>query len=175
MPLTPQAERLGLYSTRYTWSGNAPYRVWVEGELRLDQSDATELIVQYPGAAMPQAIEVLDSNDTDPAESEAYSPRLRLQWRGQADAAAYLVQRLAGSEWETRTPVGESGLGYYRYITVPEIDGTEVQWRIVAQDSQGYQGAVLRHTQTVVCNPLPPAFEDSYDAGTGLLTVEAAA
>lgn len=175
MPIIPTAERLGRYSTRYTWSGDAPFRVWVNGELRLNLTDDTELIVQYPGEATPHAIEVLDDNDTDPAESQAHSPRLRIQWRGQADASAYLVQRWDGSDWETRTPIGENGGGYYRYLTVPEVDGTEVQWRIVAQDAQGYQGAVLRHTQTVVCNPLPPSFADSYDSGTGLLTVEAAA
>ena len=175
MPIIPTAERLGRYSTRYTWTGDAPFRVWVNGELRLDQTDATELIVQYPGESIPHAIEVLDDNDTDPAESQQFNPRLRLQWRGQRDASAYLVQRWTGSEWQNRTPVGESGAGYYRYLTVPEPDGAEVQWRVVAQDAQGYQGPVLRHTQTVVCNPLPPAIVDSYDADTGLLTVEAVA
>ncbi len=174
MPLIPTAEKLGRYSVRYTWSGDAPFRVWVNGALRLVQTDDTELIVQFPGEAMPHAIEVLDVNDTDPAESEAHNPCLRLQWRGQVDASAYLVQRWNGSEWETRTPISENRAGYYRYLTVAEVDGTEAQWRVVAQDSQGYEGQVIRHNQTVVCNPLPPAFAAAYDSGTGMLTVEAA-
>ena len=173
MPIIPTAEKLGRYSVRYTWTGDAPFRVWVNGELRLDETDDTELIVQFPGEATAHAIEVLDINDTDPAESEAYNPRLRLQWRGQADASTYLVQRWTGTEWETRTPISEKGAGYYRYLTVPEVDGDAVKWRVVAQDAQGYEGAVLEHDQAVVCNPLPPDFSAAYDSGTGLLTVEA--
>jgi hypothetical protein len=175
MPIIPQAEKMGNFSTRYFWSGDAPFRVWVNGELRLDLTEDTELIVQYPGEATPHAIEVLDSNDTEPAESQAYSPRLWFQWRGQADAFAYLVQRLEGEEWVTKTPVKETRQGYYWYKTMPETDGTTAEWRVITQDALGYTSEVVRHTEHVVCNPLPPRTQGTYDSGTGDLTVEAAA
>lgn len=175
MPIIPTAERVGIFSTRYTWAGDAPFRVWVNGELRLDRSDQTDLVVQYPGAAIPHAIEVLDSNDADPAESQRYSPRLWLQWRGQTDAYAYLVQRLESAEWVTKTPIKETRQGYYGYRTMPEVDGALAEWRVVAQDSLGYTSEVVKHTQRVVCNPMPPRVQSSYDSDTGDLTVEAVA
>jgi hypothetical protein len=175
MPIIPQAEKAGNFSTRYTWAGDAPFWVWVNGELRLDRTELTELIVQYFVESAPHAIEVLDSNDTDPAQSQAYSPRLWFQWRGQSDAFAYLVQRFEGGDWVTKTPVKESGQGYYWYKTMPEEDGDTAEWRVIAQDSLGYTSEVVTHTEHVVCNPLPPRTQSSYDADTGDLTVEAVA
>lgn len=173
MSIVTTAEKVGATTVRYTWSGTAPYDVWLNGEKVLSQTDATSFVAQSPGEDVPYAIEVTDATLVGVAESERYSPRLRIQWRGQTDAAYYAIQRYSGSAWETKQIARESGQGYYRYITTAEADGASAQWRVVAEDEDGNEGAVLSHTQTVVCNPSPPNVAGTYAAGTGLLTIAA--
>lgn len=173
MSLTPTAERLGTYAVRYTWSGTAPYAVWVNGEKLLNQTTLTEAIVQFPGESVPHACEVRDANDSGSAESVVYSPRLRIQWRGQNDAEYYKVQTYTGGAWATQQVVREDGSGYYQFSTVAQTDGATVQWRVVPVDERGYSGAAIDFSQFVVRNPAPPDVTMTYAAGTGLLTVAA--
>ena len=174
MPLLPTAEKLGAYSVRYTWAGTSPFDVYVNGERVLNQTTDTTLVVQYPSEATPHACEVRDANDTGTAASVEYSPRLRLQWRGQADAQFYHIQKYVASVWTTQQIASETGKGYYNYTTTAQADDTTVQWRVMPQDSRGYQGTPVDFSFFVVRNPAPPAVAYSYAAGTGLLTVSAA-
>lgn len=171
MSIATTAERVGPYSVRYTWSGTAPYDVWVNGEKIADQTTDTEYVSESFGSAVPVAIEVTDADDVNPADSDRYSPRIRFQWRGQADAAFYLLQRYDGESWITKQIANETGKGYYTFTTVADADGDTPQWRVLSEDSRGYQSEVRSHSHTIVCNPTPPNVAFSYDEGTGLLTV----
>jgi len=167
----PTAERLSDYATRYTWSGTAPYDVWLRGQRMAFQTTATVFVVEHYGEDVAPWIEVLDATDTDPAESLANSPRLRLQWRGQTDANLYLIQRWDGADWETKAMQREDGRGYFSHWTTAEQDGTTPQWRVIAQDVRGYESEMIAWEQLIVCNPTAPLVDGSYAAGD--LTVEA--
>lgn len=173
MPLTPTATRTGRYSVTYTWSGTAPFNVWLDGINVLQNTTATTYTAQSTdGTTNPlPAIEVLDDTDTDAAQSQAYSPRVKFQWRGQADASLYIIEYFDDGEWTPIASVKESGIGYYSFESTAQGDGETVQFRVIAQDSRGYQSLPLTLSHTVVCNPAPPAVAYTYSAGTGLLTV----
>lgn len=174
MPLIPLAEQVGPTTVRYTWSGTAPFDVWLKGERLAYQTAATEFVVEYYGQDAEPWIEVLDADDVSPAQSELYSPRLRLQWRGQTDADVYLIQRYDDdeAEWIDKQMVREMGRGYSWTRTTPEANGTTPQWRVMAQDARGYQSEVRSFTREVVCNPSTPAVSGVYDEGTGEITVD---
>jgi len=172
--IVPIAEIQGPYAVRYTWSGMAPFDVWMHGEKVIDQSDSAMFVAESPLSPGHAAIEVRDADSIGEPESLQFSPRLRLQWRGQRDAAYYLIQRYDGSAWETRQIAVETGRGYYRFSTTAEADGATVQWRVVAEDAEGNQGEVAGLTRMVVCNPVAAAVVGTYDDGTGDLTIAAA-
>jgi len=175
MPVTPTATRVGTYAVRYDWTGTAPFDVWRDGQLVLDNTTATTYTAQTTdGTSNPlPAIEILDANDTAIAQSLQYSPMVRFQWRGQSDAAYYQIQQYVSSEWTAKGMVRESGIGYYSWESQPQTDGTSPQWRVVPYDSRGYAGLPLDVTHAVVRNPAPPAVTYTYSAGTGLLTIAA--
>ena len=178
MPITPTATKTGSYSVKYTWSGTAPFDVWQDGRKVLDQTTRTQYVAQpldatsTPPTVLP-TVEIRDDNDTDTASSKVHSPLLRFQWRGQANVVLYIVQEYVVDTWTTRGAVRESGAGYYNYTTTVLADATTHQWRVIAQDENGYQGEALSLTHYMVRNPAPPDVSHSYDAGTGLLTVAA--
>lgn len=176
MPLIPTTERLGSYAVKYSWSGTAPYDVYQDGKLVLDQTSLTQYIAQTTdGTTNPlPAIEILDDTDTVTADSILYSPRVRFQWRGQSDAVLYIVQEYVSGTWTARGSVNEDGRGYYDFETQALADDTTAQWRVLPQDNNGYQGEPLPFSFYVVRNPAPPAVTFSYSAGTSNLTVSAA-
>ena len=174
MSILVTAERVGTYTVKYTWSGTAPYDVWMNGEKILDQTSVEEYIAQYAGSDVPYAIEVTDADDVTDADSLRFSPRLRLQWRGQADAYFYRIQRYNGSSWITKQIAEERGRGYYQFITPQETDGASVQWRVLAEDDQGNQSDAEQFTWSVVCNPDPPNVVGNWDEGSGELVISAA-
>lgn len=167
MPLTPTAERISSRTVKYTWSGDAPYDVWLDGTKVLSASDATQYIAQTTdGTTNPlPAIEVRDDNDSGLAQSEQYAPTFRLQWRGQTDAAIYIIQEYVSDNWTTRATAIETGAGYYNYTTRALPDNTSANWRVVPRDVNGYEGDPVYFTHTVVCNPAPPAVTFSYSGG----------
>lgn len=173
MPLTPTATRIGSYSVKYDWSGTAPYDVWLNGVLVLNQTSLTTYTAQTTdGTTNPlPAVEITDDTDTDTAESKHYSPCVRFQWRGQSDASYYQVQQYVDAEWTPINMVKENGAGYYSFESSAQVDDTTAEFRVVPYDARGYAGLPLPITHAVVCNPAPPAVEYTYSAGTGLLTV----
>lgn len=173
MPTITAITRKGPKSWLYEWSGTAPFDVYIDGAKRLDQSTLTQLIVSGDSATTPPAMELRDATSTGTAQSVQYSPLMRLQWRGQADAALYKVQRYVSATWTTQQIVREDGRGYYTFTTVALTDGTAEQWRIVPQDARGYTGAAIIITETLVCNPAPPNVTITYTEGTTTLTVAA--
>lgn len=174
MPVTPTATRIAPSAVRYTWTGTAPYDVWLEGRRVLQQTSLTEYVAQTTdGSTNPlPAVEIFDDTDTGTPENQAYSPRVRMQWRGQADAALYIIEEYVDAAWTARATVVEDGRGYYGFEGRAHEDGDSVQWRVVPQDSGGYQGDPLAFTFSVVCNPRPPAVAYTYDSGTGLTVVD---
>jgi len=178
MPLVTTAEQVASTTVRYTWSGTAPYDMWLNGEKLLAGTLATSFIVDYSDGEAEPWIEVLDADDTEPAQSEQYGPRMRLQWRGQADAEMYALQRFnpdpeeGEEEWEDKQFVREMGRGYYRSWTTPEAHGSETLWRVVAQDTREYTSPVIEYSKLTVCNPGTPVVSGDYDADTGDLTVD---
>lgn len=175
MPVTPTATRTGSYAVRYEWMGTAPFDVWRDGRIVLEQTTATTYTAQTTdGTTAPlPAIEILDDTDTTIAQSRQYSPVVRFQWRGQSDASYYKIQQYVDSEWTAIGMVRESGAGYYSWASQPQTDGESVEFRVVPYDTRGYDGLPLPVTHTVVCNPSPPDVSYTYNAGTGLLTIAA--
>lgn len=173
MSILANAEKVGATAVRYTWSGTAPYDVWVNGERVLEQTELEAYVIESYGVTPVYAVEVIDADDVNAADSQRYSPRLRLQWRGQADAAVYLIERYEDAAWVTKQIARESGRGYYTFTTPAEADGATAHWRVLAEDERGYQSEVAALSHVVVCNPGPPDVAFSYDEGTGLLTVSA--
>lgn len=171
MPIIPLATLVAPGAVRYTWTGDAPFDVWVRGERLAYQVASTEFLVEFSGEAAEPWIEVRDANDSGPALSELVGPKLRMQWRGQVDAAFYQVQRKDGSEWVVKGLLAESQRGYYWHKTLAEADGALAEWRVQAEDARGYLSDVENFTQRVVCNPATPAVALTYDEGTGDLTV----
>jgi len=47
MPLVTTAEQVAPTTVRYTWSGTAPYDMWLNGEKLLAGTLATSFIVDY--------------------------------------------------------------------------------------------------------------------------------
>ncbi len=174
MPLTPTATRIGSYSVQYAWSGTAPFNVWLDGANVLQDSTLTSYRAQTTdGTTNPlPAIEVLDSTDTEIAESRRYSPLVRIQWRGQNDAAFYIIEQNISASWTPLTMVREDGSGYYSFESTAQADGSTAEFRVIPYDSRGYDGIPVYITHSVVCNPSPPAIAYDYDDGTGDLTVE---
>lgn len=174
MPLITTTEQVAATTVRYSWSGTAPYDVWLNGECLLRQTASTSFVVEYDGESAEPWIEVLDSTDVDPAQSELYSPRMRLQWRGQADAQHYAVQRfnVDTEAWDDAQFVAELGRGYCWTKTPPEADGATAPWRVVAMGSRGYESPVVAVGRVIVCNPRTPVVAGVYDALSGDLTVE---
>lgn len=180
MPTITTITRKGPTSWEYQWTGTGPYDAYIDGAKRLDQSTATSLIVQGDSAtastSTPPAVELRDITSTGSPQSVVYSPRRRIQWRGQSDAALYLIQRYVDAAWATQQVVQEDGRGYYTYTTIPLTDGTTEQWRIVPRDSRGYEGGTITITETIVANPPPPNVTLTYSgASTKTITVAATA
>jgi hypothetical protein len=175
MPATiTTIQRIGPRAWRYTWSGTAPFDVWIDGAKVLDQTTLLTYIAQGDNSHTPPALEIRDAADTGLPQSVTYSPIMRFQWRGQTDASLYIVQQYIGSTWTTQNAVRETGRGYYTYSTLAQDDGTLSQWRILPQDSRGYRGAAVTFSQTIIRNPPPPTVLYAYDEGTTTLTVSAA-
>lgn len=173
MPIIPTATRTGSYSVKYDWAGTAPFDVWQDGVKILNQTTATTYTAQTTdGTTNPlPAVEVLDSTDTEVAQSKQFSPLVKFQWRGQSDASYYQVQQYVDAEWTAKAMVKENGTGYYSYESIPLTDDTTAEFRVVPYDIRGYAGLPLPITHTIVRNPPPPAVAYAYSAGTGLLTV----
>jgi hypothetical protein len=167
-------QRIGPRSWRYTWSGTAPFDVWQDGAKVLVQTALLTYIVQGENNHTPPALEIRDADDTGLPDSVTYSPIMKLQWRGQADASLYIVQKYIDAAWTTQIAVRETGRGYYTFLTLPQDDGVLSQWRVIPQDERGYQGAAVTFSQTIIRNPPPPTVLYAYDEDTPALTVSTA-
>lgn len=176
MSLTPTATRTGSYSVRYDWAGTAPFDVWRDGVKILSGTDLTTCTVQTTdGTSNPlPAVEITDATDTEYAASLQYSPLVKFQWRGQADASYYVVEQYIDLAWTALAMIKENGSGYYSFQSQAQTDAATVDFRVIPYDARGYDGLPLTITHSVVCNPDPPPIGYSYSAGTGLLTIQGA-
>ncbi len=154
----------------FSWpAGVAPYSVWLDG--RLLASPATpSFTFGLPGYDdAPPDLEILSAGD--PSQNQASPPYQLLQWRGNQNAAAYVVEQFVSGAWVTLVTITETRSGYYAFETPPQPDGAAVQYRVRAVDVFGNSGAPLLFSLEVARNPERPDVVASYAAG--LLTIEA--
>ena len=176
-----QPTAVGTGAWRYTYSGTAPFRRYVNGLLvvrptdtSLGYSEDTFIIVEDTSDPVePPVVEAYDATDTTSIPVQyTNASQLILQWRGYSADEFYTVQYWSGSTWTTPTNgrVPSHGLGYYQYYTITPMSG-DVKWRVTANQVNGLTTIPVQFNITTVPNPDPPSIEGSYSAGTGLLTI----
>ena len=174
MPLQPTVTKIGSATYQYDWSGTSPYYVYQDGVAILTNTTDTSVIVTASDPLEPPAIEVLDADDTDTAESLLYSPRATLQWRGVSGVRYYRVDLYTGGAWVAQLPiVRETGQGYLQWTSQPITDVTTHQFRVVAVDGYGYESAPVAFDSFIVRNPEPPSISMTYESGPSSILVEA--
>lgn len=155
---------------KYEWPGSPAsyYEIWLDGVLQLTtELGATEWTTEagQPTDAPPP----IEIHDNDPsygkAQSQEYSPRSQLQWRGNPDATAYLVERLYDGTWRPVATPNEKGAGWYIFNTGTLIDGEVNPYRIAALDGRSVAGTSISFNVALVCNPKPPSVAIGVVAG----------
>ena len=178
-----QPQKVGYGTWRYTYSGTAPFRRFVDGAQVLKHDDVEEgksndtyvIVSDMDDDLEPPVVEVYDSTDLTsiPLQFENASRNV-LQWRGSQNDEVYLVEYWDGDSWEEPDYpyVKATGVGYYQYVT-PFAQSGETVWRVTAQQLDGSESVAVEYTVVLIPNPAPPSISISYAAGTGLLTVAA--
>ena len=169
--------KVGANAWRYAWSGTAPFTVYRGGLAMLQDSDDTELVVQWLDGAPhvePPPIEVIDSTQTEADVQQAlYVPNITLQFRGAPTNLYYKVEFYYGGDWIQAAVINETGAGYYTMVSAGLPPDT-YQFRVTPYDMSGTAGEPLQYSVFHVTNPAPPELTYTYNAGTGLVTVDAA-
>ena len=165
MTIDTTATRQSSGSWLFTWTaGSAPYAVWLDGKLLT--SGLTAESYEYTGGEYvdtPPPVEILESGDTP--KNQDYPPRYTIQWRGNVNAYAYVVQQYLSGTW---TDVGfsiERGKGYYRYETLALADAESHQFKVIALDLYDNEGTAIAFTVSMVRNPAPPDVTLTMTAG----------
>ncbi len=168
-------QKVGAKVWRYDYSGTAPFRVYIDGQLWGGMSRTeTFIIVQGDSDNEPVPIEVIDSteNESD-VQQVKYPQRAILQWRSAEDTDFYLVERFVSGEWVVqRTIHSHPDATYHRYESDQLADVTTHQFRITAVNSSGDQGEPIPFDVLTVRNPPPPEIAVALAGGT--ITVSAA-
>jgi len=165
--------KLSPYLWRYTWTGTAPFRVFDYFQYKYLKTSTTDtqidILSYYEN--QPPPIQVLDSTEGS-LDGEIYPGKVRVQWRGQANAAYYQV-RLSGLAILNYTH--ESGRGYYEYnFAYPYLSSLNtVAVEVVAFDSEDNYKSYNIPVMSAISVPVMQAMEISYDSGTTTLTMSA--
>lgn len=153
----------------FTWAAtpNDTYEIWHDGFL-LDTVTPDTIAGEYAFgldgyAASPPAVEI-HNTASGKAQNEDYPTFAVIQWRGLVEASGYVVQRNNGI-WVTVGDVTERGLGWYSYNTQVLADDLDVNFRVMALDAKGTEGAALGFTVHLVRNPSMPSVEYVVNAG----------
>jgi hypothetical protein len=169
--------RSGGNSYTYTWTGTGPYDLYIDGVLYYPQdgvlptTDTSIIITNFGDNEEPRPLEIIDTSGTDVADNINNGPQGILQWRGDLNAASYIVQQKVSGTFVDIAPVREDRRGYYRYDTVALDDVTTHNWRVLPRDEHAVNGDPVEFDFFMVRNPVPKKVEYSYDAGTGNLTI----
>lgn len=164
---------VGTKACRYTWTGTAPYTVYLKGDAVLQNTEQTEYTAQWTDDLVePPPIEVIDSTQSAATLQQVlHSHKITLQFRGRRTNSYYVGQIYVGS-WIDAVTIVEDGRGYYQVDTGEWPTGS-YQFRITPYDSSGTAGTPLQFSIFHHTNPTPPELSYTYDSGTGNLTVDA--
>jgi len=169
-------EKIGYQTWKFTFSGTAPYRVYLDGVLLTDNpmdgdtpdgatTDNDYFIIEHSDSQEPPAIELLDADDTGTPLTLTHPPFCTLQWRSVDYADRYRVDLYTGGSWVEQAIVIEDGRGYYQYTSDALTDCTTHQYRVVAVDASANESAPISCDILVVRNPPPPSISVSYSSG----------
>ena len=191
MPLALTYTKIGSTSWRADWSAAAatgpfvPYNVdtsrVIEDEVGLAETTNEFVDIEnWTDAYEPPAVEVIDT-DTETvnadSQTEKYSSRANLIWRGNPDAAYWVVYQYDtdAAEWVVLRSFTETERGYYSYTTDVLADVTTHQFKVIPYDVLDIAGAPVYFQFFMVRNPSPPRISASYSAATGNVTISARA
>ena len=165
---------VGTKACRYTWSGTAPYTVYLKGDAVLQNTDQTEYTAQWTDALVePPAIEVIDSTESAATLQQVlHSPKITLQFRGRRTNSYYVAQLWDGAAWAYDVTIIEDGRGYYQ-VDAGFCETADYLFRVTPYDASGTAGTPLQFSIFHHTNPTPPELSYTYDSGTGNLTVDA--
>lgn len=158
--------KIAPYFFRADWTGTPPYRVYRDGRLySRGTTSAEHMPIQSKLETEPPIIEILE--DGDVSALSPYYYWAVLQWRNQPNAVAHRIQQYIAGSWATiAQPFVPTGEPYGQYITTDLVDGTEYQFRVMAQDADGNLTAAESVTFTHVRYPAPPEIEIAFDPDT---------
>lgn len=165
--------KLAPYLWRYEWTGTAPFRVfdyWDYKYLKPNTTDTRIDVISY-FEDQPNPIQVLDSTEGS-IDGEIYPGRVRIQWRGMANADYYEIS--VGSGAIVLNTVKETGAGYYEYtFQYPLLEGLNtIAIDIICYDIVGNSKTLtLPIMQTAYIPTLLNAKEITYDSGTTTLSI----
>lgn len=158
---TPTRQEDGSWA--FTWpAGTSPYSVWLDG-IRVASGLTTESYQHSDPDYIdtPPPLEVLEDGDT--AENYLYPPIVRLQWRGDQNAAGYIVEQYISDEWVRVAQVIEDRKGYYLWTSEALTDDAVHQFRVYAVSLQGGETTPISFGIEIARNPAPPSVSYSVD------------
>ncbi len=149
---------------KFTWTAGTPdYEIWLDGIL-LDTVTPEEFIFTCPGFdSNPPPLEIVEVSQIP--DSEIHPPFLILQWREITLAKYYVLQFFTGVIFQIQKFIIGDLTGYIKEETPPQLDDTEVQWRITTLDEFDNAGASINFIVDIVKNPDPPAVNITFAAG----------
>jgi hypothetical protein len=150
------------------WTGGtAPFRLYRDAEAVGVTSDRTATLPAEP-AGWP-VFEVLDATDsTQP--TPVFAPVFRLGFQGVAGTLGHRIEQLDGPTWRTVATL-PGGTGWKDWVSPPVPDGQTRRYRVRTIAPGAADGLATDFLLTMVRHPDPPAFRDTYDPTTRVLTL----
>lgn len=140
----------GLWSIGWA-SGLGAVDVWMNGAL-LTPDGITAHAMTIMSVPEP-AVEIVAHRDA--AQSQILSNVITLQWRGVSGVDGYIVERYDHGRWRVLGTPPETGIGYYRFKSAAQPDGTAAQYRVSSQTG-AVKGAALVFDTLVTAFPTKP-------------------
>lgn len=155
------------------WSSDLPdpeYTVYLNGVLALSETTQES----YEFAVASDRDFLLTVVDDGSAPEIFFSGVVVLGWHASEEALAYRVDQWTGAAWSEIARVLDDGRGWFEYETDVLDDGADEQFRVVAESATGAESTPFEVIVAMARNPDVPAWEGSYDSGSGDLTIAAA-
>ena len=158
---------------RLSWSSslaNPTYYIWLDGELL--EATAAESVDLTVGGDWQPVVDVFDSASDAP--EYVSSGRTALCWWPAEGAGSYRVEEYVASAWVQRASIADGGAGFFSWLSRVLEDVTTHEFRVVAIDSAGNDGASTSFSVLMVRHPDVPGVSYSYDSDTNKVAVAAA-
>lgn len=137
---------------KFTWmEGSPPYRVVLFGRLVSTVYDKEYIYDGVSFLSYPPPIEVVLSDRM--AESELYTPFIKIQWYGNTSVSSYEVQEYLDTSWSSRVVLQEIGSFIYSMSTPRLVDGVSYLYRVLSFNSIGDQSTGVEFDVDMVCHP----------------------